>query len=219
MNIITPSAYPKLRITMSSELSIKYSKDSIKKPFNEYTIFMLLEQERNLKLKEVYHNQGDLNIAHHGKKPISKKQWSGLPSYPPRYHNLMLPIEWFISRLNNPRRPSPTKASADSFKSLDQISVSFLRDVAAILRERYSENYQQECNSPMATPNFNRSMTVTPVPSPQRRPANGLEALLMASEMTFPRLPLVDTDDSRQPSVSKVDMSDGEIRAMWTDES
>jgi hypothetical protein len=205
MNIITPNVFPKLRITLPSELSSKVSNAPMmcsKRPFNEYTLFLILEQERNLKLREVYHKRG-INLVHDDDS-LARNQDTGLPSYPPRYHNLCFSANWFISKLNS-RQPLPTKASAESWRSLDRMSKMFLQDVAAVLRDEYNANYQSECHTPVSTPILNRSMTITPVPSPAKRAANGLEALLMASEMAFPRLPSLDCteDDSRNPLANK----------------
>lgn len=222
MNIISPSINPKLRISMPSQLSMKDIDAPMmctKKPFDEYTLFLILEKERNHKLKEVYHKRGIL--VHDDDQESRREVADVLPNYPPRYHNLSFSAGWFISKLNSHTRPIPTKASAQSWKNLDQLSLSFLKDVAAILRDRFSENYQVECHTPAVTPILNRSMTITPVPSPPRRPISGLEALLIASQVAFPPLPsLADTDESRQPSVCRdVDMNDDEIRAMWTQDS
>jgi hypothetical protein len=213
MNIITPNANPKLRITMPSKLSLNETPMTVaKKPFDEYTLFLLLEQERNSKLKEVYHKRGVPNVVHDEDQNAPNKS-TELPAYPPRYYNLSsLSADWFISKLNNPRRPLPTKTSMQSWKALDQISMAFLRDLAAILRDEYNEPYQKE-QTPVSTPtSLNRSMTITPVPSPSKgHIIDGFEALLLASELTFPRLPsLFGTDDSRLlPARNDFDVSDG----------
>lgn len=219
MNVVSPKTNPKLRITMPSQLSIKAIETPImytKKPFDEYTLFLILEEQRNLKLKEVYHKRG-LNLVH-DEDEDQRSVDVDLPNYPPRYHNLNYTAQWYISKLNGPRRPIPTKASAQSWKNLDQMSLSFLRAMAAILRDRYNENYQVDCHTPAATHALNnRSMTITPVISPPKRQLDGLEALLLSSKVAFPSLPsLADTEESRQPSVCRnVDMKDDEIRAMW----
>jgi hypothetical protein len=210
MNIITPSAKPKLRITMPSKLSLNTTPmTGTKKPFDEYTLFLILEQERNMKLKEVYHKRGVPNIVHDDDQDAPES--TGLPAYPPRYHNLSsLSAKWFVSKLNSPRRPLPTKTSTQSWKALDQISMTFLKDLAAILRDEYNEAYQKE-HTPVSTPTtLNRSMTITPVPSPPKgHIVDGFEALLLASELTFPRLPF--TNDSRQPPAFKdFGVGDGE---------
>jgi hypothetical protein len=221
MNIITPNTYQKLRITMPTELTSKgEAPATINKPFDEYTLFLLLEQERNQALKEVYRKRGVPALVHDD-EVASRIECTGLPSFPPRYQNLHYSLEWFVSRLNNPRRPIPTKSTAQSWKTLDQMSIAFLKDVSAILRDRYSKDHRAECHTPIGTPTFRRLMTITPVPSPPRQPADGLEALLLASEMAFPPLPFLDNaNDSRQPSVCQdVDLSDRDIREMWTSES
>lgn len=192
MNIITPNTFPKIRITFESGLSSKVLKAPTmcsQRPFNEYTLFLILEQERNLKLREVYHKRG-INLVHDDETFV-KKGDTGLPGYPPRYHNLNFSADWFVSKLNL-RQPLPTKASAESWRSLDRMTKMFLQDVAVILRDEYSGNYQTECHTPRSTPTLNRSMTITPVPSQSKRVVNGLEALLMASEITLPPLPLLE---------------------------
>ena len=215
MNIISPqpSTPAKLPIT-SFSVPPNCSLD-------EYSLFLILEQERNRKLKEVYQKRGVVVV--HDEESVSTSAHSDLPLgliFPPRYYNLKknFSLEWFVARLNSTRRPLPTKASALSWKGLDQMTFMFIRDLAAILRDRCNENYDADSHSPVHTPVLNRSMTITPIPSvsPQlRRPADGLKALLMASEVvSFPPLPF-GNDNRREPTCQYVDLSDQEIRSMW----
>ncbi|KAL3784759.1 hypothetical protein HJC23_003511 [Cyclotella cryptica] len=194
----------------------------VKNPFNEYNIFLALEHERNLKLKEVYQSRCITAIVNHDEQVYNKDDHgpSSLPSYPPRYHNLHFPVEWFITKLQHPRRPLPTKASAQAWKSLDQMSMVFLRDLSVILMERYNENYTKG-HTPTETPTFFRSTTVTPPASPSRRQNDGIDALLWAAQLAPPPLPsLSDADDSNKKlACTEVDMSDYEIRGLWANES
>lgn len=222
MNIVSPNAMHKFKITMPPHLYSKAAEVPAmctkEQPFSEYTLFLILEEERNLKLKEVYHKRCVSNLTSNEERTCDNdEEDTGLPAYPPRYQNLHFSVEWFISRLNNSRRPLPTKVSSHAWKSLDQITALFLQDIAGVLKDRYDENYQEACHStPVHTPIFfKRSMTVTPPVSPaSRRPNDGLDALLLAAELALPRLPLLEESDA----VGEVDMSDGEIRAMWKDQ-
>ena len=232
MQIISPSPSTPTKLPITSfsmpptkhrEATTTHEKNpSVSCSFDEYSLFLILEQERNLKLKEVYHKRG---FVVHDEESVSTSAHSDLPLgliFPPRYYNLKknFSLERFVARLNSTRRPLPTKASATSWKSLDQMTLMFIRDLAAILRDQCTENYEVNRHSPVCTPVLNRSMTITPIPSvsPQlRRPADGLKALLMASELvSFPPLPFpVDGSLPRHQACQHVDLSDQEIRSMW----
>lgn len=233
MKIISPSPSTPTKLPITSfstppskhrEATMTHEKNpSVSCSFDEYSLFLMLEQERNLKLKEVYHKRG---VVVHDEESVSTSSHADLPLgliFPPRYYNLKknFSLERFVAGLNSTRHPLPSKASATSWKSLDQMTLMFIRDLAAILRDQCTENYEVNRHSPIiCTPVLNRSMTITPIPSvsPQlRRPADGLKALLMASELvSFPPLPFpVDGSLPRHQACQHVDLSDQEIRSMW----
>ncbi|KAL7477784.1 hypothetical protein ACHAW6_003581 [Cyclotella cf. meneghiniana] len=225
MNVISPHANPKLLIKMPFDVSSKTTDARVlcmKNPFNEYNLFLLLEQERNLKLKEVYQSKCMKTHVNYDEQVNNKYDHgrNSLPSYPPRYQNLHFPAEWFISKLKDPRRPLPTKSSAQAWKSLDQMSMMFLRDLSVVLIDRNNENYT-ESQVPADTPTFNRCTTVTPPASPSRRPNDGIDALLWAAQVAPPPLPsLPDTyDSSKESTCREVDVSDYDIRGLWENES
>ena len=60
--------------------------------------------------------------------------------FPPRYHNLKktLSIDGLVMRLISARRHPSIKASTQSWKGLDQMTLEFLQDLAATLRDRIS---------------------------------------------------------------------------------
>ena len=157
---------------------------SINCSFDEYKLYMILEHMRNHKLKEIYHKRGIIMLDEE-----SESAHADLTHliFPPRYHNLKktLSIDGLVMRLISARRHPSIKASTQSWKGLDQMTLEFLQDLAATLRDRIS--------------------SLMPLPL-LRRPGVGFEVSSMASEIaSFPSLPfrVVTDTEKRQTSSQK----------------
>lgn len=160
----------------------------MKKPFNEYTLFLILEQERNLKLKEIYRKKGTLTTSQ--EVEVGKVRGdTGLPMYPPRYHSLHFSADWFVSRLNNKIRPLSTKTSAQRWDALDSISKAFIHDVAAVLRDRNNDWYSHRVSRSTA--------------DVQAFPNSKIQTALSQG------------NQFEKSTYQEVDMCDFEIRALW----
>ena len=158
------------------------------KPFNEYTLFLILEQERNSKLKEIYRKKGTITTRQ--EENVRKvREDTGLPMYPPRYQSLGFSAEWFVSRLNNKIRPLPTKTSAQRWDTLDRISKEFIHDVAAVLRDRNNNRTSQRV-SPLTTD----------------------EIAFHTSKI---QTALSQKNQFEKSTYQEVDMCDIEVRALW----
>lgn len=105
----------------------------IPKKFNEYTIFLLLEEERALRLKEVDEKSHTKDMP----SQIVANEVVGSVKLPPRYRDLDLSIEWFISRLDGPVNDS--EASAQKWKQLDRATLTYLGYLTTKLRLEYLE--------------------------------------------------------------------------------
>ena len=110
---------------------------SINCSFDEYELYLILEHERNLKLKEVYHKQDIIVLD--GESECAHADLTYL-IFPPRYRYLQrtLSVDGLVMRLFSARRLLSIKASTQSWKGLDQTILKFLQDLAAILRDRIS---------------------------------------------------------------------------------
>jgi hypothetical protein len=222
----------------SSNDSKQPSSICVKKAFNEYTLFALLEHERNAKLKEVYHrrcvSQDNCNETQ-GENDLL----SGL-SVPTRYQMLDLSAEWFMNRLNKSRQPMATAALQQEWSALDRKSMLFIQDVAAVLRFSYSEYCLEEyCRSNSAPVN---SLPPAPYSPRPKKPKNLFQAFVWearrsSSDARKSLSPMSSTrnDRSRTPEIRRssssmlstrnernrtsvygeVDISDSEIRALW----
>ena len=94
--------------------------------FNEYTLFLLLEEERNKALRNVY------------KKKRSTKMPKGKAlselNIPPRYQHLDLSTDWFICRLYSPSPIQDSQVFAQIWGQLDQITLTFLNRLVTMLK-------------------------------------------------------------------------------------
>jgi hypothetical protein len=215
MNIISPLTAQRQSITMPSNFFDDKNTNaanndrtrvlSSTKPFSEYMLFVVLENQRNKELREIYkrrlsnpRNDCDTNenFVHDG--VILQKA-------PPRYQNLHLTSDWFISKLTSKTRPLPSKACEQAWKSLDQHTKLFLSDTAAILRDRYQENLEEVTTSTSTPSLINLRSTITPPSSPI---PTFEEAVMTLTKMASPPPPA-------PMQINEVDMSDLEIKSMW----
>ena len=102
--------------------------------FNEYTIFLLLEEERTHRLIEVKEKR-QTKSTH---RKVSADEVAVNLKLPPRYQDLGLSIEWFMSRLDSPVNDS--EASAQEWKQLDRTTVTHLSHLTAKLRLEHPEH-------------------------------------------------------------------------------
>lgn len=101
--------------------------------FNEYVVFLVLEEERSNALRSVYgKGNSDLACINDATK---EEEALDLPS---RYQHLTLTAEWFISRLNKPVQER--KASAELWKALDKVSYLLIRDLTRYLIQRSNKS-------------------------------------------------------------------------------
>ena len=194
---------------------MKKGTNSIMSPknlFNEYNLFLILEKHRISKLKELYHSKRfSLSKAAANDRTSKVDRYEGieLPKLPPRYQHLDLPDDWFVSgsKMQRSHRKlheliSFQKLSINSskeWKSLDQLTKSFLKETVDILSERFSGNiesdhfYQLSSHTgPMTSvPVLSTSHLFSPIPKETQQTKHGNDV------------------------INEVDMSDDEIMSIW----
>ena len=98
---------------------------------NEYTLFLLLEKQRNMKLRELYHGNRFVALKKNGQSCEEK-----LPTFPARYQCLDLSAQWLVVEINKQRRDLSLHSSTkEQWKALDHVTKTFLEDMVYILRE------------------------------------------------------------------------------------
>ena len=194
---------------------------SVRQSFTEYSLFSILENERNEQLREVYNrrctSQHDIRID--GEDGEDVDPITSL-IVPPRYQMLNLSSEWFIYRLNFRQAGIATKLSdlEQEWRALDQQSMLFIQDVVSILRTRRSENHLSEhCRShSFAVQSSVQANDDSLSSSSERMPKNLFQAFVWeAKKCSSSQLSLEKNKRSRQTVYQEVDMNDDEIRAMW----
>ena len=102
---------------------------------NEFTLFLLLEKRRNMKLRELYHGKSFANDQSHE---------DTLPKFPTRYQCLDLSAQWLVLEINKQRRDLSLHSSTkEQWKALDHVTKTFIEDMVNILRERYNGSSSQ----------------------------------------------------------------------------
>ena len=96
--------------------------------FNEYTVFLLLEEERTKALRNIYKKRGS------AKTPKGKAL--GKLDLPPRYQHLDLSTEWFIRRLYSPNPIEESQVSAQTWAQIDPVTFTFLNHLTATLKHK-----------------------------------------------------------------------------------
>ena len=103
--------------------------------FDEFTLFLLLEDEQSKALKEVYKARRgsaiDTGCDVDGRRNLNLK-------LPPRYRHLHhISVEWLIARLESPMIPLATDASVRTWRDLDRVTLTSLRDLKTTLIKMY----------------------------------------------------------------------------------
>jgi hypothetical protein len=98
--------------------------------FNDYTVFLVLEEER-AKTKLACDAKCSVNT-----ESIRDQKETTL-NLPPRYQHLDLSAEWFISRLESPVQEP--EDSAQIWKQLDTFSYLILRDLTKVLKKKHDQ--------------------------------------------------------------------------------
>ena len=204
MNIVSP-LQTKLTITMPSRFRPNENDNRPMKHLDEHALFLLLEIERNKKLRELY--RGNSLMA--PKSGPNSHQDVALPKFPPRYHCLDLSAEWIVSEVNKQRWDflSMHNSTKDQWRTgLDQVTKMFLEDAVYVLRDRYSGgdgSSQTRSLAPPCIPSLSPTC-ITPPSSPLTLPLVASEDSMMA--------PRTHHAGGRR---KEVDMSDDEIMSLW----
>ena len=180
---------------------------------NVFSIFIVLEKERNLKLKELYDQRFCTSKSSFSSstQQQSHQECNGalLPKLPPRYHNLEVSPELLLFKLRDQR---PTSHVFGEYKSLDKVTKNFLHDTAKLLQSQCeedaivsSQHYSFNLSSlPAAV--HRSSITITPPSSPSRIPRVTL------TEDKPPDISLL-----KRPldAIHEVDMTDEQIISLY----
>lgn len=181
MSLVSPLHQTKPTMTKGGELRDE--------PFDEYQLFILLERQRNMKLRELYH---DRSVA------IPRMQ-NQLLKLPPRYQWLDLSdIGSFLNELLTKRRQNPSSATnKEQWKALDRTTKMFLEDMTHVLRELHNESGRITPPPPTTL----NPTPITPLHSPSRIPsaASGSNSAVPPEECV----------------TREVNISDDEIYSLW----
>mmetsp|Transcript_18048 Transcript_18048/g.32726 ORF Transcript_18048/g.32726 Transcript_18048/m.32726 type:complete len:225 (+) Transcript_18048:167-841(+) len=198
MSLVSPS--PRSKPTISTPSGFNFNERAMDDKqtteyLNEYTLFLLLEKQRNMKLRELYHGKSFANDQSHE---------DTLPKFPTRYQCLNLSAQWLVLEINKQRRDLSLHSSTkEQWKALDHVTKTFLEDVVNILRERYNGSSSQTRRStPPCIPSLSPT-AITPPSSPLTLPLAASEDSMLPQE--------------RYPGARRkeVDMSDDEIISLW----
>ena len=136
---------------------------------NAYAIFLILERQRNIKLRELYRNirgvdtllpviseessssassaittKKSLRQAARKEKKTSSSSMSRLPKFPPRYQALstIITSDVLMMQLRTPSSGSSPQTYMDEYKNLDLNTNQFINDIVRILQDRYNEELE-----------------------------------------------------------------------------
>lgn len=173
---------------------------------NEFTVFVLLEQERNQRLRDVYHRRCTSNDVL-ASRVTTKTE--ALPCSSPRYQMLDLSTEWFVKKLLTFKRLQTSKLELDWKTRLDRKSVLFIEDVTAALRTHFKDiNSQEYCRSDSS--HVTTSSSLAQSPSSSDKPIKDQRKSVSYDE-TEVRI----RNDQKRSVYDQADVSDGEIRSLW----
>ena len=188
------------------------------KDINAYTLFVVLEKERNMKLKELYRQWLDASC------PSTEQQQEecdavSLPKLPPRYQNLNVSAKWLMMKL---RLQRPTLTMQNEYKALDHVTKTFLDDTASVMQAYCEEQTiigslqtacAEVCSSNPLPPMHRRrrrSSIITPPASPRSR---RVPRITLDEEVSpFLSLSLL---KSPSESVDEVDLTDDQIMSLY----
>mmetsp|Transcript_4620 Transcript_4620/g.8913 ORF Transcript_4620/g.8913 Transcript_4620/m.8913 type:complete len:287 (+) Transcript_4620:3-863(+) len=189
----TISMHPRFHCNraMNDKQSIEY--------LNVYTLFLILEKQRNMKLRELYHSKSFVALKKNSQ--ASHEADATLPTCPPRYQCIHLTAQGLVLEVNKLRRDLSLHISTkEQWKALDRTTKTFLEDTVNVLRYLFDgSGSQTRCSTPPCIP----SRTITPHPSPH-------PLSLTVSEDSM--LPQERHSEARR---TEVNMSDDEIISLW----
>jgi len=189
------------------------------KDINAYALFVVLEKQRNMKLKELYRQRLDAFCSSTEQRQEECDAVS-LPKLPPRYQNLNVSARWLIIKL---RLQRSTLNMQNEYKALDHVTKTFLDDTASVMQAYCEEQaiigcLQTACadvssSSPLPTMHKRRrSSIITPPSSPRSRRV----PRITLDEEVSPFLSL-SLFKSPSESVDEVDMTDDQIMSIYND--
>jgi hypothetical protein len=189
------------------------------KDINAYALFVVLEKERNMKLKELYRQRLDAFCSSTEQRQEECDAIVSLPKLPPRYQNLNVSARWLMIKL---RLQRPTLTMQNEYKALDHVTKTFLDDTASVMQAYCEEqsiigSLQTTCadvcsSNPLPTMHKRRrSSIITPPSSPRRRVPR-----ITLDEEVSPFLSL-SLFKSPSESVNEVDLTDDQIMSIYND--
>jgi hypothetical protein len=188
------------------------------KDINAYALFVVLEKQRNMKLKELYNQRLDA-FCPSTEQPQKECDTISLPKLPPRYQNLKVSATWLMLKL---RMQRPTLTMQNEYKALDHLTKTFLVDTASVMQAYCEEqsiigSLQTACadvcsSNPLPSMHKRRrSSIITPPSSPRRR----VPRITLDEEVSpFLSHPLL---KSPSESVDEVDLTDDQIISLYND--
>jgi len=194
MNLVSPSTRPKPFISIPARFNMPDDK-TLPEDFDEYKLFLFLEKQRIMKLRELYHG-----ISFVVKKNDQSKD-DALPKYPPRYLCLDLSAQSLVADMKKQRRDLSLQSSTkEQFRALDRTTKAFLGDTINVLRDQCTGNRSQSrCSTPQCPPSISPT-PITPPSSPLPAPAP--EDFLHRGR-------------HQKATIEDVDISDSEIISLW----
>ena len=165
--------------------------------WDEYMIFLFLERQRFVKLKELYKGS-KLGIS-----GIKTNEDASSLKLPPRYQCCDFSAGSFLSEMQKQHQSLPIPFQHDDqWKSgLDEATLTYLADLATVLNDRYSS--QTRSSTPLHFLPLS-SNTITPPSSP-----------LLISVEVLDISPL-SLDVQHEGRTNEVDLSDEEIMSLWS---
>mmetsp|Transcript_7686 Transcript_7686/g.12162 ORF Transcript_7686/g.12162 Transcript_7686/m.12162 type:complete len:305 (-) Transcript_7686:884-1798(-) len=199
----TISMHPRFHCNraMNDKQSIEY--------LNVYTLFLILEKQRNMKLRELYHSKSFVALKKNSQ--ASHEADTTLLKCPPRYQCLDLSAQGLVLEVNKLRRDLSLHISTkEQWKALDRTTKTFLEDTVNVLRYLFDgSGSQTRCSTPPCIP----SRTITPHPSPYPLSLTVSEDSMLPHERhSKAMLPQESHSEGRR---TEVNMSDDEILWLW----
>ncbi len=168
--------------------------------WDEYMIFLVLERQRFVKLKELYKGS-KLGIS--GIRERTNKDAFSL-KLPPRYQCRDFSAGSFLSEMQKQHQALPNPFQHDDqWKSgLDEATLTYLADLATVLNDRYSSS-QTRSSTPLHFLPLS-SNTITPPSTP----------LLISLEVLD--ISPLSLGVQHEGGTNEVDLSDEEIMSLWS---
>jgi len=222
MNIISPQTVPKPEPSAAAAsiapiltLPFQVQRTTVsnaskmmcpEKNITAYALFHVLEKQRIVKLRELYHQRLDAPSVNRSSS-MPQEYGVSLPKLPPRYQNLNASADWLMLQL---RKQRPTSQAFDEYKALDKITKTFLDDTVGVLQAQNEEDAfinnlcSELCSTPRAI--HRSSITITPPSSPRRLPRVTL---------TEEEPPSISLSQPPSNSIHEVDLTDEQIISIY----